>query len=304
MSVLHVSASIHNLTAVAHCCRTASHTAVAAGSMAPKKKTGVPNVDIGGAYKLAREASVQEVPDAADQFEAAEEDVDAELEALAQAEAEGDQEETADGTIEDVASGEEASAVTDNQGDDGGDDEEEDVDAELQALAEDIGDDSAKADSDLEDSNKADQIPDSTVGCEAPKEAAEDLPGEDDGADMTDAEDARPATEADNTHEDAAGDIEAAVTPATQGLDANAKESSATGTLGDTSVDASPDAKPKSHPVPVERTLSGAGKGASGTASGASTAAAAAGAEAVSRSGAEASKPVFKSKKRQPRIDV
>jgi len=30
----------------------------------------------------------------------------------------------------------EASAVTDNQGDDGGDDEEEDVDAELQALAE------------------------------------------------------------------------------------------------------------------------------------------------------------------------
>jgi hypothetical protein len=62
------------------------------------------------------------------------------------------------------------------------------------------------------------QIPDSTVGCEAPKEAAEDLPGEDDGADMTDAEDAPPATEADNTHEDAAGDIEAAVTPATQGL--------------------------------------------------------------------------------------
>ena len=81
--------------------------------------------------------------------------------------------------------------------------------------------------------------------------------------------------------------------------DANAKESSATGTLGDTSVDASPDAKPKSHGVPVERTLSGAGKGASGTASGASAAAAAAGAEAVSRSGAEASKPVFKSKKRQ-----
>lgn len=56
------------------------------------------------------------------------------------------------------------------------------------------------------------------VGCEAPTEAAEDLLGEDDDADMTDAEDAPPATEADNTHEDAAGDIEAAVTSATQEL--------------------------------------------------------------------------------------
>ncbi len=61
------------------------------------------------------------------------------------------------------------------------------------------------------------QTPDSTVGCEAPNEAAEDLPGEDDDEDMTDAEDATPATEADNTDGDAAGDIEAAVTPATQG---------------------------------------------------------------------------------------
>ncbi|DBA75555.1 TPA: hypothetical protein ACH3X2_009114 [Trebouxia sp. C0005] len=51
--------------------------------MAPRKKTGVPNVDIGGAYKLAREGSVPEVPDVADQSVDTEEDVDAELEALA-----------------------------------------------------------------------------------------------------------------------------------------------------------------------------------------------------------------------------
>lgn len=62
------------------------------------------------------------------------------------------------------------------------------------------------------------QTPDITVGCEAPKEVAEDLPGEDDDADMTDAEDAPPATEADNTDGDIAGDVKAAVTPAMQGL--------------------------------------------------------------------------------------
>ena len=57
------------------------------------------------------------------------------------------------------------------------------------------------------------------VGSEAPKEAAEHLPAEDDDADMTDAEDAPPATEADNTDGDIAGDIiEAAVTPALQRL--------------------------------------------------------------------------------------
>ncbi|KAL0036922.1 hypothetical protein WJX77_005063 [Trebouxia sp. C0004] len=269
---------------------TASHTAVAAGSMAPKKKTGVPNVNIGGAYRLAREDSVQEAPNIADKSEAAEEDVDAELEALAQAEAEGDQEATAGGTPEDAAPAEEASAVTNNQGDDAEDDEQEDVDAELQALAEEIGEDSAKADSDLADSNNADQASDSKVGSEAPKEAAEDLPGEDDDADMTDAEDAPPATEAGNTHEDAAGEIE----------DADTKETSASASLGDTSSDATPDASPKSHPVPVERPLTGAGKGASGTASGASTAAAAAAvAAAVHKGGVEANKPVFKSKKRQ-----
>ena len=60
------------------------------------------------------------------------------------------------------------------------------------------------------------QTSDSKVGNEAPNEAAEDLPGEDNDADMTDAEDA--PTEADNTAGDAAGDIEAAVTPALQGL--------------------------------------------------------------------------------------
>ena len=82
--------------------------------------------------------------------------------------------------------------------------------------------------------------------------------------------------------------------------DADAQEPSASGNLGDTSVDATPDASPKSHPVPVESHLSGAGKGASGTASGALTAAAAAAAAgAVNKGGAEASKPVFKSKKRQ-----
>ena len=80
--------------------------------------------------------------------------------------------------------------------------------------------------------------------------------------------------------------------------DADAKEPSASGSLGDTSVDATPDASPKSHPVPVERPLIGAGKGASGTASGALTAAAAA-AGAVNKGGEGASKPVFKSKKRQ-----
>ncbi len=62
------------------------------------------------------------------------------------------------------------------------------------------------------------QTSDSKVGSEAPKEAAEHLPGEDDDADMTDAEDAPPAAEADNTDGDVAGDIEAAVTPAPQGL--------------------------------------------------------------------------------------
>ncbi len=81
--------------------------------------------------------------------------------------------------------------------------------------------------------------------------------------------------------------------------DADAKEPSASGSLGDTSADATPDASSKSHPVPVARPLSGAGKGASGTTSGASTAAAAAGVAAVNKGGAEASKPVFKSKKRQ-----
>ncbi len=75
-------------------------------------------------------------------------------------------------------------------------------------------------------------------------------------------------------------------------------ETSANGSLGDTSADATPDASLKSHPVPVERPLGSAGKGASGTASGASTAAAAA-AGAVNKGGAEATKPVFKSKKRQ-----
>ena len=62
------------------------------------------------------------------------------------------------------------------------------------------------------------QTSDSKVGNEAPTEAAEDLPGEDDDPDMTDAEDAPPATEADNNDGDAAGDIEATVTPALQGL--------------------------------------------------------------------------------------
>ena len=60
------------------------------------------------------------------------------------------------------------------------------------------------------------QASDSKVGSEAPDEAAEDLPGEDDDADMTDAEDS--PTEADNTAGDAARDIDAAVTPALQGL--------------------------------------------------------------------------------------
>lgn len=81
--------------------------------------------------------------------------------------------------------------------------------------------------------------------------------------------------------------------------DANAKESIASGSLGDTSAVATSDASPKSHPVPVERPHSGTGKGASGTSSDASTAAVAAGVAAVNKGGAEASKPVFKSKKRQ-----
>jgi len=80
--------------------------------------------------------------------------------------------------------------------------------------------------------------------------------------------------------------------------DAGIKGTSASGSLGDTSVDATPDVSPKSHIVPVERPLSVAGRGASGFASGASTAAAA-GAGAVNWNGADASKPVFKSKKRQ-----
>ena len=83
--------------------------------------------------------------------------------------------------------------------------------------------------------------------------------------------------------------------------DAAAKPN-ANGGLGDTSADATPDGSPKSHPVPMERPLSGAGEGASGTASSGSTAAAAtaaAAAGAVNKGGAEASKPVFKSKKRQ-----
>lgn len=80
--------------------------------------------------------------------------------------------------------------------------------------------------------------------------------------------------------------------------DAAAKKPSANGGVGDTSADATSDSSPKSHPVPVERPLSGAGKGACGTASGASAAVAAA-AGAVNKAGAEASKPVFKSKKRQ-----
>ena len=62
------------------------------------------------------------------------------------------------------------------------------------------------------------QTSDSKVGSEAPREAAEHLPVEDDDADMTDAEDVPPATEADNTDGDIAGDIEAAVTPALQRL--------------------------------------------------------------------------------------
>jgi len=229
------------------------------------------------------------------------------------------------------------------------------------------------------------QTSDSKAGSDAPNEGAEDLQDADDDADMTDAEDAAPATEADNTGGDTAGDIEAAMTPALQGLvqmllhqhsslcsdpylslrlliqsaafssvhdvaivtgwhitpqqqvaprawqqrccgsltcarrdnslcchagsvlsvcgimqDADTMETSVSGSLGDTSADVTPDASLKSHPVPVERPLSGARKGASGTASSASTAAAAsAAAGAVYRSGADASKPVFKSKKRQ-----
>lgn len=80
--------------------------------------------------------------------------------------------------------------------------------------------------------------------------------------------------------------------------DADAKEPSARGSVCDTSADATPDASPKPHNVPPEGPLSGASKGASGIASGALTAAAA-GARTVNRSGADASKPVFKSKKRQ-----
>ena len=62
------------------------------------------------------------------------------------------------------------------------------------------------------------QTSDSKAGRNAPKEAAEHLSSEDEDADMTDAEDAPPATEADNTHKDAAGDFEAAATPVLQGL--------------------------------------------------------------------------------------